>query len=133
VSAITKGEFAYWHSADKDQPLTGAERGDNCNVFNFEQTLFLNERTLTRQLGDYSSRNFRNVMRHLDPTLSGAVLSRRGMGRSGGREGSGACEANTIACLNIDHYRRLLVAGIDESKRQTVMRLLAEEETKLLK
>lgn len=109
------------------------QNGDNCNVFNFEQTLFLNERTLTRQLGDRSSRNFRNVMRHLDSTPSGAVLSRRGMRRSGAREGSGACEANTIACLNIDHYRRLLAAEIDESKRQIVMRLLAEEEAKLLK
>ena len=55
------------------------------------------------------------------------------MGRSGGREGNGACEANTIACLNIDHYRRLLAAEIDKSKRQIVMRLLAEEEAKLLK
>jgi hypothetical protein len=55
------------------------------------------------------------------------------MGRSGGREGSGACEADTIASLNIDHYRRLLAAEIDESKRQIVMRLLAEEEAKLLK
>jgi hypothetical protein len=37
----------------------------------------------------------------------------------------------TIAKLNIDHYRRLLKAEADESKRRTIARLLAEEEAKL--
>jgi hypothetical protein len=49
------------------------------------------------------------------------------------RSGSGVCEASTISRLNIDHYRRLLATDTDESKRQTVMRLLAEEEAKLSK
>jgi len=51
--------------------------------------------------------------------------------RSGAREQSDVGGASTIARLNIDHYRRLLMTEIDESKRQTVMRLLAEEEAKL--
>jgi hypothetical protein len=38
----------------------------------------------------------------------------------------------TISRLNIEHFRRLLDANeIDETKRQTVLRLLAEEEAKL--
>jgi hypothetical protein len=35
--------------------------------------------------------------------------------------------------LNIEHYRRLLKTETDESKRQTIAKLLAEEETKLAK
>jgi hypothetical protein len=38
----------------------------------------------------------------------------------------------TIARLNIEHYRRLLARETDESRRQTIMRLLAEEEAKLI-
>jgi len=60
-------------------------------------------------------------MGHLDSALR----------RGGARERSGAGEASTIARLNIEHYRRLLATEIDESKRQTVMHLLAEEEAKL--
>jgi hypothetical protein len=37
----------------------------------------------------------------------------------------------TIARLNIEHYRRLLAKETDETKRKTIMRLLAEEEAKL--
>jgi hypothetical protein len=37
----------------------------------------------------------------------------------------------TIAQLNIEHYRRLLSSETDEAKRQTLQRLLAEEEEKL--
>lgn len=37
----------------------------------------------------------------------------------------------TVARLNIEHYRRLLARETDEARRQTVMRLLAEEEAKL--
>lgn len=37
----------------------------------------------------------------------------------------------TIARLNIDHNRRLLSEEADEAKRQTLQRLLAEEEEKL--
>ena len=37
----------------------------------------------------------------------------------------------TVARLNIEHYRRLLVKEPDETRRQTLQRLLAEEEAKL--
>lgn len=37
----------------------------------------------------------------------------------------------TVADLNIEHYRRLLAVETDPVKRQTIERLLAEEETKL--
>jgi hypothetical protein len=37
----------------------------------------------------------------------------------------------TIARLNIDHYRKLLANEIDETRRQAICRLLAEEEAKL--
>jgi len=53
------------------------------------------------------------------------------MRRSGAHDGTGTRGASAIARLNIEHYRRLLATEIDESKRQTVMRLLAEEEAKL--
>ncbi len=36
-----------------------------------------------------------------------------------------------VARLNIEHYRRLLATETDETKRQTIIRLLAEEEAKL--
>ena len=36
-----------------------------------------------------------------------------------------------MAHLNIDHYRKLLTQELDENKRQTILRLLAEEEAKL--
>jgi hypothetical protein len=57
----------------------------------------------------------------------------------GGREASARAQAagkeggmeETIARLNIEHYRQLLAAEIDDTKRQTLMRLLAEEEAKL--
>jgi hypothetical protein len=39
----------------------------------------------------------------------------------------------TIVQLNIEHYRRLLETETDESKRQTIAKLLAEEEAKLAK
>jgi len=37
----------------------------------------------------------------------------------------------TVVLLNIEHYRRLLAEPIDEGKRATVRRQLAEEEAKL--
>lgn len=37
----------------------------------------------------------------------------------------------TIARLNIEHYRRLIAQETDETRRQTLQRLLAEEEAKL--
>jgi hypothetical protein len=37
-----------------------------------------------------------------------------------------------VARLNIEHYRRLLAEKCDEARRQTILRLLAEEEAKLL-
>ena len=36
-----------------------------------------------------------------------------------------------IARLNIEHYRKLLANEMDEARRQTITRLLAEEEAKL--
>jgi hypothetical protein len=36
-----------------------------------------------------------------------------------------------VARLNIEHYRKLLAQEIGETKRQTILRLLAEEEAKL--
>ena len=37
----------------------------------------------------------------------------------------------TVAHLNIGHYRKLLAQEMDEAKRQTILRLLADEEAKL--
>jgi hypothetical protein len=37
----------------------------------------------------------------------------------------------TVAKLNIEHYRNLLFKESDESRRQTLIRLLADEEAKL--
>jgi hypothetical protein len=37
----------------------------------------------------------------------------------------------TVAHLNIEHFHKLLATEADEIKRQTIMRLLAEEEAKL--
>lgn len=37
----------------------------------------------------------------------------------------------TVAYLNVEHYRRLLAAETDESKRKVLQKLLAEEEAKL--
>jgi hypothetical protein len=36
-----------------------------------------------------------------------------------------------VAHLNIEHYRKLLTQEMDETTRQTILRLLAEEEAKL--
>jgi hypothetical protein len=37
-----------------------------------------------------------------------------------------------IIRLNLEHYRELLAAEIDDAKRQNLLRLLAEEEAELL-
>lgn len=37
----------------------------------------------------------------------------------------------TIVRLNIEHFRKLLATGLDETKQKTVLQLLAEEERKL--
>jgi hypothetical protein len=37
----------------------------------------------------------------------------------------------TVADLNIEHFRKLLSTEVDPVKRQTLTRLLAEEEAKL--
>jgi glutamate formiminotransferase len=37
----------------------------------------------------------------------------------------------TVADLNIEHFRKLLAIETDPAKRQTIERLLAEEEAKL--
>lgn len=36
-----------------------------------------------------------------------------------------------VACLNIEHYRKLLANETDEARRQAIARLLAEEERNL--
>jgi hypothetical protein len=36
-----------------------------------------------------------------------------------------------VTRLNIEHYKKLLESETDEPKRQTLLRLLAEEEAKL--
>jgi hypothetical protein len=41
------------------------------------------------------------------------------------------CVEKTIARLNIEHYRKQLAEPIDDTKRQMLLRLLAEEEKKL--
>ena len=42
-----------------------------------------------------------------------------------------ARDDKTVARLNIEHFRKLLATEIDGPKRQTLLRLLAEEEAKL--
>jgi hypothetical protein len=37
----------------------------------------------------------------------------------------------TVTRLNIEHYKKLLESETDETKRQTLTRLLAEEEARL--
>jgi len=37
----------------------------------------------------------------------------------------------SVARLNVEHYRKLLANETDETRRQMIMRLLAEEEAKL--
>jgi hypothetical protein len=37
----------------------------------------------------------------------------------------------TVARLNIEHYSRLLAKETEESRRQMLLRLLAEEEAKI--
>jgi hypothetical protein len=37
----------------------------------------------------------------------------------------------TVARMNVEHYRRLLAVETDEARRQTLLRLLAEEEAKI--
>jgi hypothetical protein len=37
----------------------------------------------------------------------------------------------TVARLNVEHYRKLLANENDEGRRQTLLRLLAEEEAKI--
>ncbi len=44
---------------------------------------------------------------------------------------NGGVMDRTIARLNIEHYRKKLATEDDETKRQTLMRLLAEEQAKL--
>ncbi|HXX51567.1 MAG TPA: hypothetical protein VEI98_09825 [Xanthobacteraceae bacterium] len=36
-----------------------------------------------------------------------------------------------VARLNINHFRKLLTEELDQTKQQTILRLLAEEEEKL--
>ncbi|MES1155836.1 MAG: hypothetical protein ABUL48_05335 [Pseudorhodoplanes sp.] len=38
----------------------------------------------------------------------------------------------TVAKLNIEHYRRLLATETDEARRKVLLKLLTEEESKLV-
>jgi hypothetical protein len=44
---------------------------------------------------------------------------------------TGSCMDKAIARLNIEHFRKRLATETDETTRQTLLRLLAEEEAKL--
>ena len=44
---------------------------------------------------------------------------------------NGGAMDKTVARLNIEHYRKKLATEQDETKRQTLMRLLTEEQAKL--
>jgi hypothetical protein len=46
------------------------------------------------------------------------------------RKGAGAVD-RAVAHLNVEHFRRLLADETDGARRQTILSLLAEEETKL--
>jgi len=48
-----------------------------------------------------------------------------------GRVPSEAAVDKTVADLNIAHFRKLLLTEVDPAKRQTIERLLAEEEAKV--
>ena len=37
-----------------------------------------------------------------------------------------------VACLNIEHYRKALAKEDDETRRRTLVQLLAEEKAKLV-
>jgi hypothetical protein len=39
----------------------------------------------------------------------------------------------TVAHLNVERFRKMLEVEVDEAKRQTILRLLAEEEAKVAK
>jgi hypothetical protein len=56
-----------------------------------------------------------------------------GNGRDGRVGGCVGPSARTIIELNIRHYRAVLKTETDVSKRQTIAKLLAEEEAKLAK
>jgi hypothetical protein len=43
----------------------------------------------------------------------------------------GCCMDQNIARLNIEHFRKLLIVERDETKLQTILGLLREEEDKL--
>jgi hypothetical protein len=59
-------------------------------------------------------------------------LAIRPIVRAGKQDRIGARAVDrTVARLNIEHYRRLLATETDAARRQTLQRLLAEEEAKL--
>ena len=49
-----------------------------------------------------------------------------------GREKGTAGLDRTVARLNIEHYRKKLAEETDPDRRATLLRLIAEEETKLI-
>jgi hypothetical protein len=48
-----------------------------------------------------------------------------------GGEVRGTTMDRTVARLNVERFRKLLAEEVDEGKRKTLLRLLAEEEAKL--
>ena len=59
-----------------------------------------------------------------------ALLPKSSSDRVPGRSGVAALE-EMVTHLNVEHFRRLLQHEKDETKRQMICRLLAEEEAKL--
>jgi hypothetical protein len=71
-------------------------------------------------------------MLHSGMTFVKASLKLRGqLGRRSGSLSDTMVWDSKIAQLNIEHFRKLLTSETDEAKRQTLLRLLAEEEAKL--
>jgi hypothetical protein len=63
------------------------------------------------------------------PVLPADIVS--GTARAAGTHQQRQAMDKTVADLNIEHFKKLLAAETDPVKRQTIERLLAEEEAKL--
>jgi hypothetical protein len=71
----------------------------------------------------------RALTTHLCLDFAGA--ERQILASTNGKSGGAVDQRIVIAQLNINHYRRKLAIEKDEATRQTIVRLLAEEEAKL--
>lgn len=66
------------------------------------------------------------------PSCYAAVASGCILARATGRGEAGLPAVDeTVARLNIEHFRNKLATETDETRRQTILRLLAAEEAKL--